>query len=75
MPTIRSPGNGRQHGAHRSESIPTGRPLAAKFDTVAEILRDHGYWTHAVVSNTAYLSNAFGFGGLNSTLVFQRWEG
>jgi arylsulfatase A-like enzyme len=52
---------GRQHGAHRSETIPTGRPLAAKFVTAAEILTAAGYWTGAVVANTAYLSNAFGF--------------
>ncbi|MGQ0723287.1 MAG: sulfatase, partial [Candidatus Eiseniibacteriota bacterium] len=52
---------GRQHGAHRSESIPTGRPLATKFVTAAEILTEAGYWTGAVVANTAYLSNAFGF--------------
>jgi arylsulfatase A-like enzyme len=52
---------GRQHGAHRSETIPTGRPLDAKFLTVAEILTVAGYWSGAVVANTAYLSNAFGF--------------
>ncbi|NNE44284.1 MAG: sulfatase [Gemmatimonadetes bacterium] len=52
---------GRQHGAHRSEAVPTGRPLSPKFDTLAEILAEHGYWTQAVVSNTAYLSNTFGF--------------
>jgi arylsulfatase A-like enzyme len=51
----------RQHGAHRSEAVPTGRPLAEKFDTLAERLSRAGYWTGAVVSNTAYLSHAFGF--------------
>jgi arylsulfatase A-like enzyme len=51
----------RQHGAHRSEAVPTGRPLSGKFDTLAERLARAGYWTGAVVSNTAYLSHAFGF--------------
>jgi len=52
---------GRQHGAHRSEATPAGRPLAARFETLAERLAGTGYWTTAVVANTAYLSHGFGF--------------
>jgi arylsulfatase A-like enzyme len=52
---------GRQHGAHRSDATPAGRPLAAGFVTLAERLLAEGYWTIAVVGNRGYVSPHFGF--------------
>ncbi|NNE44285.1 MAG: sulfatase-like hydrolase/transferase, partial [Gemmatimonadetes bacterium] len=52
---------GRQHGAHRSETTPAGRPLASRFVTVAEMLLAESYWTAAVVGNRGYVTPHFGF--------------
>ncbi|MFC1816989.1 sulfatase, partial [Thermodesulfobacteriota bacterium] len=51
-----------QHGTY--PSIPDysgGRPLTQSTPTMAEILLDKGYSTMAVVANTAFLTNYFGF--------------
>lgn len=51
----------RWHGAHYDPpEQEAGRPLADKFDTLAEILSRHGYMTAAVVANAAYLTPYFG---------------
>ncbi|MFX0194687.1 MAG: sulfatase-like hydrolase/transferase [Candidatus Hodarchaeota archaeon] len=51
----------RQHGAHYDpKTYPAGRPLDAKFHTLAEILSYSGYLTLSVVANYAYLGHAFG---------------
>jgi len=52
---------GYEHGVHASVENPYGRPLADKFVTLAEILRDRGYRTYAVVANTVFLSREYGF--------------
>jgi arylsulfatase A-like enzyme len=52
---------GRQHGAHRSDATPAGRPLASSFVTLAETLLAESYWTVAVVANRGYVSPHFGF--------------
>jgi arylsulfatase A-like enzyme len=52
---------GRQHGAHRSNQVPAGRPLARSFVTLAETLLAERYWTLAVVANRGYVSPHFGF--------------
>lgn len=52
---------GRRHGARYGDAdFPEGRPLAARFTTLAEILRAHGWRTEAVVANHGFLSPAFG---------------
>jgi len=45
------------HHAHYAEETP---PLAADFQTLAETLRDKGYFTAAVVSNFGFLGYQFG---------------
>jgi arylsulfatase A-like enzyme len=45
------------HHAHYAEETP---PLAADFQTLAESLRDKGYFTAAVVSNFGFLGYDFG---------------
>jgi len=50
----------RQHGAHFDPpKHPSGRPLANKFHTLAEILSENGYVTMAVVANYGFLGQAF----------------
>jgi len=49
-----------QHGAHFSPRHRMGVPLDARFDTLASLLRNQGYWTGGVVANGGYLSIAFG---------------
>ena len=52
---------GTSHGAHFDfPMLPDGRPLAAEFTTLTEVLAAHGYSTLGVVSNFAYLSREFG---------------
>lgn len=47
------------HGAHFSRVSPYGRPLDARFRTIAESLRDRGYTTMAVLANCSYLSPTY----------------
>lgn len=49
----------RSHGAHVTSDEPGGKPLAGKFNTMAEILAEDGYNTAGVVSNHGYLSSEF----------------
>lgn len=49
-----------QHGAHYTQENPVGQPLAERFSTLAEDLRDGGYSTFAVLANYGYLSPSFG---------------
>lgn len=44
-----------RHGAHFSRDYRYGRPLETPYPTLAEILRDHGYYTAGVAANTVYL--------------------
>jgi len=47
----------RTHRAHFSiPNYPTGRPLDEKFQTLAEILSEKGYFSSAIIGNTIYLS-------------------
>ena len=48
------------HGAHFSKEQRLGVPLDNRYDTLAGVLRDRGYWTGGVVANGGYLSIAFG---------------
>ncbi|NIR86402.1 sulfatase [Candidatus Bathyarchaeota archaeon] len=48
------------HGAHRSDQYPAGQPLAQGFDTLSEVLANHGYLTAGVVANHGYLGHRFG---------------
>jgi len=51
----------RTHGAYFAPPTqPLGRPLAERFTTMAEILKDHGYRTMALVANAAYLTPEMG---------------
>ena len=47
------------HGAYFSRTAPYGRPLAGKYQTIAEALRDGGYTTMAVLANCSYLARAY----------------
>jgi arylsulfatase A-like enzyme len=49
-----------QHGAHFSKEQRLGVPLDNRYDTLASVLREHGYWTGGVIANGGYLSIAFG---------------
>jgi len=52
---------GTSHGAHyEGPNLPEARPLDKNFLTLAEILSGKGYFTGAVVANTAYLHHDFG---------------
>ncbi len=48
------------HGANPDGADPHGRPLAERFDTMAEILGAEGFRTIGVVANHGYLGHGFG---------------
>jgi arylsulfatase A-like enzyme len=48
------------HGAHYTRAEPLGRPLAARFPTLAGILAKAGYLTIGSAANRAYLQPSFG---------------
>jgi arylsulfatase A-like enzyme len=48
------------HGAHYTRDEPLGRPLSARFPTLAGILAKSGYLTIGSVANRAYLQPSFG---------------
>ncbi len=49
-----------RHGAHYVDELPAGRPLSSHVQTLAELLRNRGFRTAAVVANYGYLSASFG---------------
>mgnify|MGYP000361127494 CR=1 FL=1 len=48
------------HGAHYTPKHSKGRPLSGNALTMAELLRDKGYSTMAVVANSHYVGPSFG---------------
>lgn len=48
------------HGAHHAPRHPIGRPLAERFQTLAEVLSSKGYFTAGVAANSEYLRPSFG---------------
>jgi len=49
-----------RHGAHYVDELPAGRSLSPQVQTLAEVLRNRGFRTAAVVANYGYLSASFG---------------
>ncbi len=51
-----------KHGAysHVADGQLYGRPLAARFDTMAELLKSAGYLTAGIVANHGFLGHGFG---------------
>ncbi|MEW5803371.1 MAG: sulfatase [bacterium] len=63
----------RLHGAVRGETEGNiGLPLKEQFDTLAELLAEHGYRTGAVVANHGYLAP---WTGLNQGFGYYWWGG
>jgi arylsulfatase A-like enzyme len=48
------------HGAYITPKVVGGRPLASRFQTLAEILSRRGYFTAAVVANKLFLDPKYG---------------